>query len=44
MQFNKPDPVLFQQALTKAGFYKTWKDKFGPTLWAALEGFTGPLA
>ncbi len=44
MQFAKPDPVLFQAALTKAGFYKTWQAKFGPTLWSALESYTGPLA
>jgi TRAP-type transport system periplasmic protein len=43
MVFNTPDKTLFQQALVKSGFYKTWQAKFGPTLWSALEKYTGPL-
>lgn len=44
MEFIKPDLSLFQAALTKSGFYKTWQGKFGAPLWAALESYTGPLA
>ncbi len=44
LQFLTPDKSLFQTALTKAGFYKTWRGKFGPALWSALEKYTGPLA
>jgi tripartite ATP-independent transporter DctP family solute receptor len=44
MLFASPDKSLFQAALTKSGFYKTWKAKFNPALWAALEKSTGPLS
>ncbi|MBV9786269.1 MAG: TRAP transporter substrate-binding protein [Acidisphaera sp.] len=44
MEFATPDKTAFQQALIKSGFYKTWREKFGPTLWSALEKFTGPLS
>jgi tripartite ATP-independent transporter DctP family solute receptor len=44
MEFARPDLASFQAALTKSGFYKTWQDKFGTALWAALESYTGPLA
>ena len=41
MEFATPDKALFQTALVKSGFYKTWKAKFSPELWAALEKATG---
>lgn len=44
MQFFTPDNTAFQKVLTSSGFYKTWKSKFGDTLWASLESVTGPLA
>ncbi len=44
MVFTTPDRAAFQDALVKSGFYKTWQAKFGPTLWSALEKYTGPLA
>jgi tripartite ATP-independent transporter DctP family solute receptor len=44
MVFATPDKSLFQKALVKAGFYKTWQAKFSPALWSALEKSTGPLA
>ncbi len=44
MEFIRPDLVPFQTALTKSGFYKTWREKFGEPLWPALESYTGPLA
>lgn len=42
--FNDVDPAPFREALTKAGFYKEWKGKFGPEAWAILEETTGELA
>ncbi|HEX7748207.1 MAG TPA: TRAP transporter substrate-binding protein [Bordetella sp.] len=44
LEFATPDTTPFQKALTQSGFYKTWKDKFGAPLWAALESVTGQLA
>lgn len=43
MEFFDPDMNLFRAALIKSPFYKTWKGKFTPELWAALEKVTGPL-
>jgi tripartite ATP-independent transporter DctP family solute receptor len=42
--FNKPDPSSFRAALTKAGFYSEWRDKFGPEAWKLLEKYSGALA
>jgi tripartite ATP-independent transporter DctP family solute receptor len=42
--FNEVNPVPFREALTKAGFYKEWKAKFGAEAWAMLEESTGELA
>ena len=41
--FNDVDPVLFRTKLAASGFYKNWKDKFGPEEWDLLEQLTGPL-
>jgi tripartite ATP-independent transporter DctP family solute receptor len=43
MEFYQPDLKAFRSALTKSSFYKDWKAKFDPALWAALEKVTGPL-
>ena len=43
-RLRKRRPGAFRAALTKAGFYKEWRDKFGAEGWAALEGVVGPLA
>jgi TRAP-type transport system periplasmic protein len=43
LTFNKPELPPFQQTLVKAGYYKEWKGKLGPELWAALEKYTGSL-
>ena len=43
MVFATPDQAPFRQKLVDSGFYKTWKGKFGPALWSALEKYTGPL-
>ncbi len=42
--FNDVDPAPFRETLTKAGFYKEWKGKFGAEAWAILEESTGELA
>lgn len=43
LTFNTVDQAPFRAMLSKAGFYKTWKTKFGPEAWALLEESTGPL-
>jgi tripartite ATP-independent transporter DctP family solute receptor len=43
MEFYQPDIASFRAKLAKSDFYKDWKAKFGPQLWAALEKVTGPL-
>ena len=42
--FNSPDKKPFREALTKAGFYTEWKQKYGPEAWTVLEKYSGPLA
>ena len=42
--FNNVDPAPFRETLTKAGFYKEWKGKFGPEAWGLLEETVGELA
>jgi len=42
--FETVDQAAFRSALTKAGFYKEWRDKFGAEAWAALEAVVGPLS
>lgn len=44
MIFNRPDPAPFREALSKAGYYKQWKETFGGEAWALLEKYSGPLA
>lgn len=44
LKFNKPDPAPFRAMLVKSGFYAHWQKEFGPTLWSALEKYTGSLA
>ena len=42
--FNRPDKAQFRDALTKAGFYADWKQKYGNEAWAVLEKYSGKLA
>jgi TRAP-type transport system periplasmic protein len=42
--FEGADRDAFRAALTKAGFYKEWRDKFGADTWAALEAVVGSLS
>ena len=44
MIFNYPDPKSFRDALSKAGFYKEWRAKFGDEAMAKLEKYSGKLA
>jgi multidrug efflux system membrane fusion protein len=38
------DPAAFRAVLSKAGYYKNWKETFGADAWSRLEKYTGPLA
>ncbi|RVU14310.1 TRAP transporter substrate-binding protein [Methylobacterium oryzihabitans] len=42
--FETADREAFRKSLTQAGFYRDWKEKFGPEAWKALEAVTGALA
>lgn len=42
--FAAVDKPAFRSALVKAGFYKSWREKFGAEPWQALEAVVGPLA
>jgi TRAP-type transport system periplasmic protein len=42
--FNYPDVKSFRDALSKAGFYKEWRAKFGDEAMAKLEKYSGKLA
>jgi len=44
MVFNYPDVKSFRDALSKAGFYKEWREKFGEEALAKLEKYSGKLA
>ena len=44
MVFNNPDKDSFRDALSKAGFYKEWRGKFGDEAMAKLEKYSGKLA
>jgi tripartite ATP-independent transporter DctP family solute receptor len=41
--FNNVDPAPFREALSNAGFYTKWKQRFGEEEWALLQEYTGPL-
>lgn len=43
MIFNDTDPAPFRAALSKAGFYKQWKETYGDEAWALLEKYSGTL-
>jgi tripartite ATP-independent transporter DctP family solute receptor len=44
LAFNDVNRDDFRNALTKSGFYSTWKGKYGPEAWALLEKVSGKLA
>jgi TRAP-type transport system periplasmic protein len=41
--FNTVDQAQFRDALTTAGFFRTWQKNFGPEIWSTLEKYSGPL-
>ena len=42
--FEDVDKTAFRAALTQAGFYAEWKQKFGDAAWAILESEVGTLS
>ena len=44
IQFTSVDRSAFRAALSKAGFYGKWREKFGHEAWALLEQTAGKLA
>ena len=42
MAFNRADTDSFRRVLA-GGFYARWRERFGPTAWAALEAEVGRL-
>ena len=44
LTFNRTDPAAFRAAVSKSGYYKQWREKFGKEAWAMLEKYSGPLA
>ena len=42
--FNHADAKSFREALSKAGFYKEWRGKFGDEAIAKLEKYSGKPA
>jgi len=43
MIFNDTDPNEFRSTLSRNGYYKQWKETFGPESWTLLEKYSGPL-
>lgn len=44
LTFSYPDKKSFREALSKAGFYKEWRTKFGEEAMGILEKYSGKLA
>lgn len=43
MTFNKAETQSFRDMLSKAGFYKEWREKLGSEVWTLLENQVGKL-
>lgn len=43
LQFNEVDPAPFRDKLIAAGFYKTWRTKYGDEAWGVLAEASGGL-
>jgi tripartite ATP-independent transporter DctP family solute receptor len=43
LTFNTPDVKSFRDTLSKAGFYKEWRGKFGDEAMSKLEKYSGKL-
>ena len=44
MVFNDVDKAAFRDKLTRAGFYKEWREKYGEANWAVLARASGQLS
>ncbi|AMG35841.1 MULTISPECIES: TRAP transporter substrate-binding protein [Achromobacter] len=44
LAFNTPDPAPIRDALRRAGFYASWKEKYGDKAWSLLEQAAGSLS
>lgn len=44
LAFNTPDPAPIRDALRRAGFYASWKEKYGDKAWGLLEQAAGSLS
>ena len=44
LEVFRPDTKPFQAKLQSAGFYKEWRERFGPDAWALLEKHTGAIS
>jgi TRAP-type transport system periplasmic protein len=43
MEINTPETAAFRDKLRSAGFYKTWREKYGDEAWSLLEASVGKL-
>jgi TRAP-type transport system periplasmic protein len=41
MIFNTVDIKPFRERLSKAGYYKQWKETYGNDVWTILETYSG---
>ncbi len=41
--FHETDQAAFRAAVSRSGYYRKWKETFGPEAWALLEKYSGPL-
>jgi len=44
MVFNEVDKAAFRDKLTRAGFYKEWREKYGEANWTVLARASGQLS
>lgn len=44
LAFNTPDPAPIRESLRHAGFYDSWKEKYGAKAWGLLEQAAGRLS
>ncbi|GJD48241.1 Sialic acid-binding periplasmic protein SiaP [Methylobacterium crusticola] len=44
LAFEAPDKAAFRKALAQSGYYRDWREKFGPEAWKSLESVVGGLA
>lgn len=41
---NETDPTAFRKVLQTGGYYKQWREKFGPAAWGLLERYAGEIS